>query len=260
MQKMRKSTSQSALHAAPPKQTACSNCPLKTLDIFRAITPDELRFIESFKSGEFVADAGATILSEGSNSPHLYTVLSGWAFRYKMLTDGRRQILNFALPGDFLGLQSSMLNEMQHSVEALTPMVLCVFPREQLWKLYSEHPSLAYDLTWLASRSERLLDDHLLSVGRRTALERVAFVIHEIFRRASEIKMAEGRQLRIPITQQHLGDALGLSLVHTNKTLKQLVDRKILKWKAGSMEVLDIAKLADIAEIEAVAPALRPLI
>ena len=95
---------------------------------------------------------------------------------------------------------------------------------------------------------------------RRTALERVAFVIHEIFRRASEIKMAEGRQLRIPITQQHLGDALGLSLVHTNKTLKQLVDRKILKWKAGSMEVLDIAKLADIAEIEAVAPALRPLI
>lgn len=243
-----------------PSQTPCAACPLKKLEIFRAITPDELTFIQEFKSGEFVADAGATIYAEGSSSPHLYTVLSGWAFRYKMLADGRRQILNFAMPGDFLGLQNSMLNEMQHSVEALTPMVLCVFPREKLWSLYSKHPSLAYDLTWLAARSERLLDDHLLSVGRRTALERVAFVIFEIFRRANELQLVKDRRLVLPLTQQHLGDALGLSLVHTNKTLKCLVERKVLKWKVGSIEVIDEGRLIEIAEIETDTPSLRPII
>ena len=146
----------------PSKQTRCQVCPLKKWPVFRAVPPEELTFIEHFKSGEFVADAGATILAEGTTGAHLFTVLSGWGFRYKALEDGRRQILNFVLPGDFLGLQGTMLTEMQHSVEALTPMVLCVFPKDKLWNLYSNHPRLAFDLTWLASRSERLLDENLL--------------------------------------------------------------------------------------------------
>ena len=150
--------------AAPPKQTPCARCPLKALPVFRAFQPNELEFVEWFKTGEFVTDAGATILMEGHSSPHLYTVLQGWAFRYKTLPDGRRQILNFAMPGDFLGLQTSMFDEMQHSVETLTKTVLCVFPREKIWALYEKFPNLAFDLTWLASRSERILDEQLLTV------------------------------------------------------------------------------------------------
>ena len=73
---------------------------------------------------------------EGTSSAHLYTVLSGWAFRYKLLPDGRRQILNYCFPGDFIGLQGSVMNEMQHSIEALSDMVLCVFQREGLWRLF----------------------------------------------------------------------------------------------------------------------------
>ena len=88
--------------------------------------------METFKAGELVVDPGATILLEGTNSAHVFTVLSGWAFRFKSLEDGRRQILNFSLPGDFLGLQGSIFDKMQHSVEALTAAVLCVFPREKV--------------------------------------------------------------------------------------------------------------------------------
>ncbi|TIP57352.1 MAG: Crp/Fnr family transcriptional regulator, partial [Mesorhizobium sp.] len=102
------------------------------------------------------------VLVEGSHSAHLYTVLSGWAFRYKLLPDGRRQILNFSMPGDLIGLQGSLMGEMQHSVEALSPMLLCVFEREQLQELYRNHPGLAYDITWIASREERMLDENLL--------------------------------------------------------------------------------------------------
>lgn len=242
------------------QQTRCITCPLKKLDVFRVVSPQELEFIEEFKSGEFVTDVGATILAEGSSSPHLFTVLSGWAFRYKALSDGRRQILNFVLPGDFIGLQSSMLNEMQHSVESLTQMVLCVFPREKLWSLYSKHPSLAFDLTWLASRSERLLDENLLSVGRRSALERVAFVLFDLFQRSRHLNMTNGNKLTVPFSQQHLADALGLSLVHTNKTLKILFARKLIRWKGGVLEILDEARLMQTGRVEALLPPLRPLI
>ncbi|TIV42494.1 MAG: Crp/Fnr family transcriptional regulator, partial [Mesorhizobium sp.] len=88
---------------------------------------------------------GATVLVEESHSDHLYTVLSGWAFRYKLLSDGRRQVLNYSMPGDLIGLQGSLMGEMQHSVEALSPMLLCVFERKALPELYRSHPGLAYD-------------------------------------------------------------------------------------------------------------------
>ena len=248
------------MNRSQPRQTPCLACPLKKLEVFRAVSATELAFIEKFKSGEFVTDAGATILAEGNSSPHLFTVLSGWAFRYKSLPDGRRQILNFALPGDFLGLQSSMFDEMQHSVEALDQMVLCVFPRDKLWSLYSNHPSLGYDLTWLASRSERLLDENLLTIGRRSALERMAYVLLDLFKRCQHLGLTTGQRVKFPFTQQHLADALGLSLVHTNKTMKLLVDRKTIRWKTGMFELVDEEKLSAIANYEQNGGNLRPLI
>lgn len=243
-----------------PRKTRCQACPLKKLEVFRAVSPQEISFIEQFKTGEFVTDVGATILAEGTSGAHLFTVLSGWAFRYKMLPDGRRQILNFVLPGDFLGLQSSMLSEMQHSVESLTQMVLCVFPRDKLWNLYANHPSLAFDLTWLASRSEHLLDENLLSVGRRSALERVAYVMLDIFVRCRHLELNTANKLKLPLTQQHLADALGLSLVHTNKTLKSLMAKRLFRWKGGLFEMLDETRLRELANADAPGPALRPLI
>ena len=243
-----------------PRQTPCAKCPLRKIPLFREFQSEELEFVEWFKSGELVSDEGATVLMEGHSSPHLYTVLSGWAFRFKTLPDGRRQILNFALPGDFLGLQTSMFNEMQHSVETLTKTVLCVFPRDKIWTLYEKFPSLAYDLTWIASRSERLLDEQLLAVGRRSALERVAFVLQHLFDRARSLGLTDGNSVEFPFTQQHLADALGLSLVHTNKTLKILVDRKYIRWKDGIFTFLDEAAIDALSSYESDPTALRPLI
>ena len=105
-------------------------------EVLRDFTAKELLFVAEFKSGELNVQAGTSILLQGTNSVHLYTVLSGWAFRYKTLADGRRQILNYALPADLLGLQGSVSDEMQHSVEALADVMLCVFPRGGLWGFY----------------------------------------------------------------------------------------------------------------------------
>ena len=172
--------------ASDAQRTSCERCPLRKLEVFRQFTPKEFEFISSFKVGEFRAEAGTALLLAGNNSAHLYTMLSGWAFRSKELSDGRRQILNFAFPGDFIGLQSAVLDAMEHSVVALTDVVLCVFEREKLWRLFESHPGLGFDMTWLAAREERMLDEHLLSIGRRTALERTAYFLLHVYRRAKE--------------------------------------------------------------------------
>ncbi|MFN0190992.1 MAG: Crp/Fnr family transcriptional regulator [Aestuariivirga sp.] len=242
------------------QKTPCDICPLRALKVFRDFTQQELDFVKSFKTGELSVKAGSTVLLEGNSSAHLYTLLSGWIFRYKALSDGRRQILNFALPGDFIGLQASVFNEMQHTVEALTDAVMCVFPREKLWSLYSTQPGLGFDVTWLAAREEKMLDDHLLSVGRRTAIERLAYLIMHLFRRAKELRLTNGASLALPINQQHVADTLGLSLVHTNKTLRKLYDRKVIEWRDKSVTVLDEASLIKIARFEADRDWPRPLI
>ena len=153
----------------PNGYTPCDQCPLRKRPALREFSAEELTFVKTLKVDELHVDPGASFLTEGTRSEYLYTVLNGWAFRYKMLDDGRRQILNYASAADMLGLQGALMNEMEHSVEALTPLVLCVFPRSKLWDLYSKLPSLAFDITWLAAREEQLIDEHLLSLGRRTA-------------------------------------------------------------------------------------------
>ena len=232
---------------APTRKVPCEKCPLRGKPVLRDFTPEELAFIAEFKSGELQVEAGTTLFMQGANSAHLYTILSGWAFRYKTLPDGRRQILNYALPSDLIGLQGSIANEMQHSVEALTDMLLCVFPREKLWTLYSSYPALAFDVTWLAAREEQILDENLLNVGRRSSMERIAYLVMHLFTRAEEVGLTKADSVQFPFTQQHLADTLGMSLVHTNKTLKKLTATKTMRWKDKKFEILDREGLARIA-------------
>ena len=86
---------------AAGRKVPCEKCPLRGKETFRDFSPEELQFVSGFKSGELNVETGTNLLLQGTNSAYLYTILSGWAFRYKTLPDGRRQILNYALPGDF---------------------------------------------------------------------------------------------------------------------------------------------------------------
>ena len=122
-------------------------------------------------------------------------------------------------------------------------------------------PSLAFDVTWIAAREEHLIDEHLLSVGQRTALERAAYVLLLLFVRAQEVGLASTTSIQFPFTQQHVADTLGMSLVHTNKTLQRLNATKTMRWKERRFEILDREALAKIANYERPEPrARRPFI
>lgn len=241
--------------------TACSQCPLRKRGIFDPLTDAEVRFMQKFKTGELQVEAGAVLMMEGANSPHLYTTLEGLGLRYKTLETGERQVINFVLPGDFIGLQAGVMNEMQHSVEATTAMKLCVFNRSGLWSLFKEQPGRAYDLTWAAAVEEHLLGETLATLGRMNGIERVARVFVRLFDRGRSLGLVSGREMKLPYKQQDLADALGLSLVHTNKTLKKLRERQALDWQRGVLRMLDYDRLCEIGKLEADGPLpTRPLL
>lgn len=216
--------------------------------------------MRTFKSGELRVAPGATVLNEGEESPHLYTVLDGFGIRSKALADGRRQVINFVLPGDLIGLQGQMLGQMSHSVEAVTQMTLCVFTRSRVWQLFTEVPERAYDVTWLAAREESLLGDRLLSVGRMSGDERVAHGLAVLFARGQALELVDGNRMPLPFRQRDFADALGLSLVHTNKILRRLRERQIAAWREGVLTVMDIESLRDEALLEEEPRQRRPLV
>ncbi len=116
-----------------------------------------------------------------------------------------------------------MFDAAHHGIEALTDVQLCVLPRRDVWALFGAMPGLAFDVTWLGAREESIVDENLASVGRRTAAERVAALIVALYKRAKLLGLVEDDDsFDFPLTQQHIADALGLSLVHTNKTLAKL--------------------------------------
>ena len=121
---------------------ACTDCRLRQTAGVLPVSKAELVRIHDFRHGARSVHASGTVIAELSDPRHLYTLYAGWAFRFKTLKDGRRQILNFLLPGDFIGLQAEFADAATHGVEALTDVHLCTFPKAGLWNLFHEHPKL----------------------------------------------------------------------------------------------------------------------
>lgn len=240
-----------SLRTCPPR---CQDCQLRATAAFKPISAEETTFIEAFRSSTAVVRAGGTIIYEQKPNGKLFTLYSGWAFRYKSLSDGRRQILNFLLPGDLIGLQQEFAEGAMHGIEAVTDVELCVFPRDGLWQLFREHPGLGYDVTWLSAREEGMVDDNLLTAGRRNAGERVAMLLMHLYRRLEGIGLERkdpdglGGTVEFPINQQHIADTLGLSLVHTNKTLRRLRQLGLHDIQDGRLRLVNSKALQRLAD------------
>ncbi|SEN00144.1 cAMP-binding domain of CRP or a regulatory subunit of cAMP-dependent protein kinases [Loktanella fryxellensis] len=239
--------------------TRCEHCPLRRFHLFKPMSDSDVKAMQKFKVGELIIEAGTPVLSEGSNSPQLFTALYGMGLRYKHTSDGERQVVNFVFPGDFVGLQAGVMGEMSHSVEASSKMTLCVFNRSELWGFFKSYPERAFDLTWLSAVEEHFLGEALTSLGQRSALESLSWALLRMFMRCERIGLVQNRRMAMPFRQQDLADALGLSLVHTNKTLSKLRDQQLADWSDGHLTINDKEKLAAIAKIELDVVPVRPL-
>ncbi|HEV8388571.1 MAG TPA: Crp/Fnr family transcriptional regulator, partial [Dongiaceae bacterium] len=207
----------------------------------------------------YVAE-GAQMLSQGAVSPHLYSLLQGVLFRFKMLEDGRRQIVNFLFPGDMIGLQGAMEDPLLYGIEAVTEARVCIFQRERFLELFGVHPRLGFDVAWLAAREESALDEHLMSVGRRSARERIAYLALFLFLRGRATGLSGRTYLNIPLTQAQIADTIGLSVVHTNKTLQSLRRSKVIEWTPERIGIHDMDAAIACAKYDLPVESPRPFI
>lgn len=233
---------------------------MRRKSLFTALGDEDLRQTQRFKVGELTVEAGTPILTERSHSAQLFTILSGVGLRFRTLPDGRRQVLTFLFPGDLIGLQAAVMDAMTHSVVARSRMRLCVFDRAALWDFFRTSPNRAYDLIWIAATEEHFLGEALVTVGQRSAEEAVAWALVRIWLRGGALEMVDGTAMPMPFKQQDLADALGLSLVHTNKTLAKFRDRQLAVWRDGRLTVSDVDALSRIAMIDVGAVPPRPLL
>jgi CRP-like cAMP-binding protein len=241
-------------------RVSCFQCELRACGAFKPVSDMELAFINEMKRDHLKLDAGTEFIAAGRDQAELYTLYAGWAFRHKTLPDGRRQILNIHLPGDLIGLQGAMFEAPAYSVEALTEVQLCLLPRRKIWSLFENMPELSFDVTWLGAREESHVDEYLTSAGRRSAAERIAALIIMLYKRLDALGMVVNGAMPFPLTQQHIADALGLSLVHTNKSLAKLRRLGMFAQTNGTLLLSNPRALESLAQYFDEETPKRPLI
>jgi CRP-like cAMP-binding protein len=187
------------------------------------------------------------VRSENDNARELFIVSKGWLHSYALLGNGSRQIMRLHFSGDILGLSSLAFGQSSESISAVTDVTLCPFDREKLAILFEEHPRLGA-LIFALSVAERVtLADRLASVGRTSARARVASLICEMVARLRMAHGPEKREFHIPLTQEEIGDSTGLTAVHVNRMMRELVEDGLIARNGNNVTLLDEARL--VAEV-----------
>ena len=231
---------------------ACAECKLGHFAIYgptRETTPSE---IYTRRRSVLTIQAGKTFLREGERFNESYTLYSGWAFRFKQLPDGRRQILSFLLPGDSVMLESLCFPDLPlpFSVKTLTPIAACTFTLGDMVGLTSAKGRQAQYFAKVMRDHLVSLNQRLVDIGRKSALGRVAQLILELEGRLRQRGLSINGRFEFPVRQEHLADALGLTTVYINRTLDRLRKLDLIEFKRDWMMINDIEALARIAETE----------
>jgi CRP-like cAMP-binding protein len=195
-------------------------------------------------------DAHVDIVLEHAYTDHSILLLSGFTARYSTLSDGRRQITEINVAGDFVDLHSLLMKQMDHGVVTLTPCIIAHAPHSRLRKLTEDHGHLTR-LLWLDTIIDAAIHRQwLVAMGRRSGLGHLAHLVCELFTRLSAVGLNEGQTFHMPLTQTVLSDALGLSTVHVNRLIAELRREGLVRWTNPEIEILDWPRLAQIAEFD----------
>jgi CRP-like cAMP-binding protein len=186
------------------------------------------------------------LIRQGATPLHVYLISQGWACRYKSLPDGRRQIVDFLIPGDLCDLNIYILSRIDHSIGAITALDVIEIPREELEAVTDSHPQITRALWWQELVSKSCHREWIVNVGARSAMERLAHLLCEMFLRLESIGATNGASCDFPLTQGDLADATGLTSVHVNRTLQRLRARGLITLVDRKLVIPDMAALKAI--------------
>ncbi len=219
----------------------------RKLSAFVALSGDDLETLARFHRRRRTFPAGHELIHEGETHQSAFILAEGWACSYKILPDGERQIVDFQIPGDFLGLRSVLFRTTDHTVEAVTCVEASEVLTSDIFDGFATAPRLAMAVLWAASRDEAMVVEHLVSVGRRSADERMAHLLLELGARLLLVGIGDKTGFDCPLTQYHLADALGLSAVHVNRVLRHLREEGLVTFQKGRVDFDDLPRLIELA-------------
>lgn len=214
---------------------------------FLPLSPDELEALVKLQARRRRVPAGTELAHEGQVGQRAFVVQEGWACSYKMLPDGGRQVIDFPLPGDFMGLRSVLLRISDHDFAAVTDLVVAEVTAAQMLDTFQRLPRLGAAVLWSASRDEAMVVEHLVGVGRRSALARTAHFLLELGQRLRLVGQGAEADFACPLSQYLFADALGLTAVHLNRVLRQLRERRVATFRDGRVVVHDLPRLRALA-------------
>lgn len=211
---------------------------------------EETEILRELQSAGRRVERGREIVAEGRRYDGLWVLLDGVALRYRVLHDGRRQILNVVLPGDLIGFPGCFFENALYTIAALGDCTVSPVPFARLLGLFETHPRIGTAIFWSLSCEAAMYAEHLIGVGRRSALERVAHFLLEMLTRLQAIGLAEETSFRLPLTQELLADALGLSVQYVNQTIRQLRQEDLVTIERQQVTIHNFEALTALADFE----------
>ena len=191
---------------------------------------------------------GTDLIAEGDKPESVFLILEGWAYRYKHLANGSRQILAYLIPGDLCDVRIFLFEEMDHSIGLLSDAKVVKIPAADMLNLLDRYPRIERALLWSTLVDESTLREWLLNIGQRDALQRISHLFCELCVRLSVVKMVDSSEtFTLPLTQAELADTTGMTTVHVNRSLQRLRNDGLIVAKDGKLTIVDFERLAKIA-------------
>ncbi len=224
-----------------------SNPLTRKLSLYAPLSGSDRQVLDDLLSREERFPADADIIAEVMPPRSVFVMKEGMAIRYRNLPDGSRQIMTFLNPGDLCDAHVFLLKTMDHSLATITPVRIAPISRENILDLFVRRPRISAALWWSSLQEESMLRERIVSLGRRDARGRIAYLLCELLWRHAAIGLTNGDVFRLPLTQMELGDTLGLTPVHVNRTLKDFREQKLIATDQKMLNLLDVEGLQNIA-------------
>lgn len=214
---------------------------------FTDLAPEDFARIDDLAVDVRTVRAKSSLIREGDRPEVVFLLLEGWAYRYKVLPDGGRQIVAYLLPGDLCDVRIFILKQMDHSIGLLSDAKLAAIPKQKIIDLFADSPNLARALWWATLVDEGILREWLANVGRRNAFDRLAHLFVELWSRMRLVGLVQGGSFDLPLTQEALGDTLGITPVHVNRTLQDMRAQGLIATDSRRLHILDVDRLVEVS-------------
>ncbi len=233
---------------SPSTSTEHLSSPLANLLLWTSghLSADELYALENATLPPTLISAGTDLAREGERAENVLIVTKGWVCRYLMTGGGGRQITGLSLPGEVCNIDALMFQQLDYGIRTLTETTIVALPRRRALALIQQHTGIANALTWSAFVDNAILTRSVLSLGRRSAMERLGHLLCELSVRL-EVENANTSSFTFPMTQETVADLLGLTAVHVNRMMRQLSIEGLIKTGDRMMSLPDVAALRRIA-------------